>query len=153
MPRFETRRRVPYSARQMFDLVADVERYPEFLPLCETLRVRSRESKNGHDVLVADMEVGYGAIRERFTSRVALDPARSSILVNYIDGPFKRLENRWNFIDAADGGSDVVFLIDYEFKSIVLQMLMGGLFDTAFRKFTDAFEVRARRIYGQVRTA
>ena len=148
MPKFETRRHVPYSARQMYDLVADVERYPEFLPLCEALRVRSRAPFGDGEILVADMEVGFGAIRERFTSQVTLDPAPLKIGSSYIDGPFRRMDNKWQFVPAAAGGSDVVFYIDYEFKSIILQMLMGSMFDIAFRKFTSAFEERARKVYG-----
>ncbi len=155
MPKFETRRRVAHTARQMYDLVADVERYPQFLPLCKGLRVRSRtprpDSGGGGDgeVLLAAMEVGYGAIHERFTSRVTLEPAALRILSTYVDGPFERMDNRWTFIDAADapGHSDVVFYIDYEFKSMILKMLMGSMFDVAFRRFTDAFEKRAKTVY------
>ena len=150
MPKFETRRRVPHTALQMYDLVADVERYPQFLPLCETLKVRTRTPRpEGGEILVAAMEVGYGAIRERFTSRVTLDPLALRILSTYIDGPFRYMDNRWTFIDAPDkpGSSDVIFFIDYEFKSIILQMLMGQMFDLAFRRFTDAFEKRAATIY------
>ena len=152
MPKFETRRRVPHSARQMYDLVADVERYPQFLPLCEALRVRSRMPQAAGEVLVADMEVGYRAIRERFTSRVTLDPAALQIKSAYVDGPFQHMDNRWTFVDVAGqpGHSDVVFFIDYEFKSMILQMLMGSMFDAAFRKFTGAFETRAQQVYGVV---
>ena len=154
MPKFETRRRVPYTARQMYDLVADVERYPEFLPLCEALKVRTRTPRpDGGEVLIAAMEVGYGAIRERFTSRVTLDPTPLRILSSYVDGPFRHMDNRWTFIDvpstngAKSTGSDVVFYIDYEFKSVILKVLMGNMFDIAFRKFTDAFEKRAKAVY------
>lgn len=150
MPKFETRRRVPHSAQQMYDLVADVERYPQFLPLCETLKVRSRAPRaEGGEVLVAAMEVGYGAIRERFTSRVILDPAALKIQSTYVDGPFSRMDNRWTFSDVAGtpGNCDVVFYIDYEFKSMILKILMGSMFDVAFRRFTDAFEKRAKVVY------
>lgn len=153
MPKFETRRRVSYTARQMYDLVADVERYPQFLPLCEALKVRSRVARDGGgEDLVAAMEVGYGSIRERFTSRVTLDPVGSRILSSYVDGPFQRMDNRWHFIDVpgTPGSCDVVFFIDYEFKSMILKMLMGSMFDLAFRRFTDAFEKRAKVIYGTV---
>jgi coenzyme Q-binding protein COQ10 len=148
MPKFETRQRVPHSARQMYDLVADVERYPEFLPLCEALRIRSRTPDADGEVLLADMEVGYGAIREKFTSRVTLRPADLKIDVVYVEGPFRRMDNRWRFEDVAPEGSDVIFFIDYEFKSMLLQMLMGSMFDLAFRRFTGAFEARARKVYG-----
>ena len=152
MPKFETRRRVPHTARQMYDLVADVERYPQFLPMCTALRVRSRTSRpDGGEVLLAAMEVGYGAIHERFTSRVTLEPAMLRILSTYVDGPFQHMDNRWTFVDVAGqpGHSDVVFFIDYEFKSMILQMLMGSMFDAAFRKFTGAFETRAQQVYGE----
>ncbi len=149
MPSFRVTRRVRHSAEQMYDLVADVERYPEFLPLCESLRVIRRQDKpEGGQVLVAEMGVGYKAIRERFTTRVSLDPDARKIVAEYIDGPFRHLENRWTFKDAEGGGCDVDFFITYEFKSRTLGLLMGSMFDRAFRKFTDAFEGRAARIYG-----
>lgn len=148
MPKFETTRRVPYTAAQMFDLVADVESYPKFLPLCESLVVKSREMTGEGTLLVATMGVGYKTIRERFTTRVALFPEQKKIVVEYLDGPFRHLENRWTFIDVPSGGSDTVFWIDYEFKSPILGLLMGSMFDTAFHKFTGAFEARARDVYG-----
>lgn len=149
MPKFETRRRVPHTARQMFDLVADVERYPQFLPLCEALTVRSRTPRaDGGEMLIASMEVGYGAIRERFTSRVTLDPAKLRIHTAYVDGPFRHMDNRWTFVDVPDGsGCDVIFYIDYEFRSLILRTLMGSMFDAAFRRFAEAFEKRAGVIY------
>jgi coenzyme Q-binding protein COQ10 len=135
----------------MFALVADVERYPEFVPLCRALKVRRLEkSATGIETLIADMEVGYKAIRETFASRVALDPARLKIVVEYVDGPFSRLENVWNFRDAAEGGgSTVEFFIAYEFRSRLLAAVMGAMFDAAFRKFSAAFEARADKIYGR----
>ena len=149
MPQFSTRRHVRHPASDMFDLVADIERYPEFLPLCESLRVlRDAEAANGTTVRVAEMGVGYKAIRERFTTRVTLDPDNRKITAEYIDGPFRHLENRWSFRDDGRGGCDVDFFITYEFKSRTLGLLMGTMFDRAFRKFTDAFESRARTIYG-----
>ncbi len=148
MPSFRTVKRVPHSPTQMFDLVADVERYPEFVPLCEALRVRRRsQSGEGIETLVADMSVGYKAIHESFTSRVTLDRPRLRIDVEYVDGPFRFLENRWIF-RAADEGTDIDFNINYEFRNFALGMLMGAMFDRAFRKFTNAFEARARDIYG-----
>jgi coenzyme Q-binding protein COQ10 len=148
MPSFSIRRRVPFTPRQMFDLVADVEQYPRFLPLCEALRVRSREHRDGKDYLVADMTVGYKAIRETFTSKVALDPATDRVLVTYVDGPFKYLENRWHFVPAG-AGTDVVFDLSYEMKSRMFAVLVGAVFDKAFRKFAEAFEERAGQIYGR----
>lgn len=148
MPSFRTVRPVPHSPSQMFDLVADVERYPEFVPLCEHLRVRRRtQSGDGIEILVADMSVGYKAIRESFTSRVTLDRARHRIDVEYVDGPFRYLENRWVF-RATKTGSEIDFHINYEFRNFALGLLMGAMFDRAFRKFTTAFEDRAREIYG-----
>ena len=151
MPAFRNQRRVRHSAAEMFALVAEGERYPEFVPLCRALKVRRREqSAAGLETLIADMEIGYRAIRETFTSRVALDPANLKIRVEYVDGPFSRLENVWNFRDAAEGGgSTVEFFIAYEFRSRLLAAVMGSVFDAAFRKFSAAFEARADRIYGR----
>ena len=153
MPSFTTQRRVAHSAVQMFDLVADVDSYPQFLPMCTGLTVKSRSiDAQGRDVLVADMQVGYKAIRERFASRVTLDRGSLEILVEYIDGPFSHLRNRWNFVDMPSTerpASRVDFFIDYQFRSRLLGMLMGSMFDIAFRKFTTAFETRADQIYGR----
>jgi coenzyme Q-binding protein COQ10 len=149
MPSFRTVRTVPHSPAQMFDLVADVQRYPEFVPLCEGLRVRRRsQSGEGIETLVADMSVGYKAIHENFTSRVTLDRARHRIDVEYVDGPFRYLENRWVFRQA-NAGCEIDFHISYEFRSFALGVLMGAMFDRAFRKFTQAFEERAQQIYGE----
>lgn len=148
MPAFETTRRVAFTPTQMFDLVADVERYPEFLPLCEGLRVLSRQTGGaGNEEIVAAMDIGYKAVRETFTSRVTLDRRALRVSADLVAGPFRHLENRWAFIEVP-GGCDVRFAISYEFKSFMLQMLMGALFDQAFRKFTQAFEERARHVYG-----
>ena len=147
MPQFETRRPVPHSPEQMYALVADVERYPEFLPLCEALSVRSRKERDGKELLVADMTVGYKAIRETFTTQVLLNGAEQAIDVKYIDGPFRYLDNRWRFEPLPDSGCSVHFFIDYEFKSRILGALMGSMFDRAFRMFTEAFEKRADAIY------
>jgi coenzyme Q-binding protein COQ10 len=148
MPTFTTRRRVPYTPRQMYDLVADVERYPQFLPLTEGLRIRTREKAGPPEVFTADMTVGYKAIRETFLTRVSLYPEVPKVEACYIDGPFQRLENRWNF-HAVPGGCEIDFYIDYEFKSRMLGMLVGAMFDQAFRRFAEAFEARARVVYGQ----
>ena len=153
MPVFNSSRSVGYAPEDMFALVADVEHYPEFLPLCEALKVRRRSSfDDGREILLADMTIGYKAIRETFTSRVTLDPVNNKILVEYVDGPFKRMENRWTFIEAGQGGTPgckVEFFIDYEFRSRTLGLLVGSLFDTAFRKFSEAFEQRADAVYGR----
>ena len=151
MPLFRVERRVRHNAVEMFDLVADVERYPEFVPLCKALKVRSRSPEgDGREMLVADMTVGYKLIRETFTSRVTLDKPNLKVTVEYVDGPFSRLENVWTFKDEPDGEeSRVVFFIDYEFKSRTLGALMGSMFDAAFRKFAGAFERRADVVYGR----
>ncbi len=118
MPRFETSRRVRHAAVDMFNLVADVEKYPQFLPLCEALTVRGRKDEaDGRTILVADMTVGYKVFRETFTSRVTLLPDEKRIQVQYLDGPFEHLDNRWTFTDNPDGTSSVGFYIDYAFAA------------------------------------
>ena len=133
----------------MFDLVADVEHYPEFVPLCRALVVRKRTSASeGREVIVADMTVAYKLVRETFTSRVTLDRPKLEILVEYLDGPFRKMNNRWSFRPAGEHNSDVEFFISYEFRSRTLALLMGALFDAAFRRFATAFERRADEVYG-----
>jgi coenzyme Q-binding protein COQ10 len=148
MPKFDTNRFVSHSPQNMFALVADVEKYPEFLPLCEGLIVKSRKERDDKTLLVADMSIGYKAIHETFTSQVLIDPKDLAIDVQYLNGPFKYLNNRWTFEPAA-GGCNVGFFIDYEFKSRMLGLVMGSMFDIAFRKFSAAFEERADKIYGK----
>jgi coenzyme Q-binding protein COQ10 len=147
MPKFETRRLVKHSPDRMYDLVADIESYPQFLPLCDALVIRTRKERDGKALLVADMTVGYKAIKETFATQVLLNPAERGIDVKYIDGPFKYLDSRWRFEDLADGGCAVVFFIDYEFKNRILGALMGSMFERAFRMFAEAFEARADKIY------
>jgi len=148
MPQFSSKRRVPHNAGDMFDLVADVEKYPQFVPLCQSLRVRSRTPKGQTpEILVADMTVAYKLIRETFTSRVTLDRPGLTILVEYLDGPFSRMENRWTFRAVNQNACDVEFFIEYEFRSRILAMLMGAMFDAAFRRFAVAFEKRADQVY------
>ena len=131
----------------MYAVVADVECYPEFLPMCTGLKVSSRNVVADGEDLIARMSVGYKQIAESFTTSVKLRPAALSIDAAYLDGPFKRLENRWRFVDV-DGGSDIDFYISYEFKSALLGIVVGAAFDQAFRKFSEAFEMRARAVYG-----
>ena len=148
MPQFSSKRRVRHAAAQMFELVADVERYPQFVPLCSALKVKSRAAKGeGIEIIVVDMTVAYKLIRETFTSRVTLDRPKLVILVEYLDGPFKRMENRWTFRSIGESACEVEFFIDYEFKSRVLAMLIGAMFEAAFRRFAAAFERRADEIY------
>jgi coenzyme Q-binding protein COQ10 len=150
MPRFSSKRRVHHSAQQMFDLVADVERYPEFVPLCQSLKIRqSTPMFDGTEIVVADMTVSFKLVREAFTSRVTLDRPNLKILVEYLQGPFSNLENRWTFEAKSDDACDVGFFLSYELKSRMLAMLMGTMFDTAFARFSAAFEKRADAIYGK----
>src|SRR6185312_3463796 len=143
------KRRVRHTAPQMFDLVADVERYPEFVPLCQSLKIRQRTPQpDGTEIVVADMTVSFKLVRESFTSRVTLDRPNLKILVEYLKGPFSNLENRWSFEAKSDIECDVGFYLAYEFKSRVLALLMGTMFETAFARFAAAFERRADVVYG-----
>ncbi|WP_421983124.1 type II toxin-antitoxin system RatA family toxin [Roseibium sp.] len=149
MPSFSSTHKVNHKADDMFRLVADVEKYPQFVPLCQDLHVRGRKQLDGgRTVLVADMTVAYKLFKETFTSRVELRPDDQVILVEYLDGPFKHLENKWTFEEAGEGACNVGFFITYEFKSRTLGSLMGVMFDKAFRKFSSAFEARADDVYG-----
>ncbi|KZK82567.1 Ribosome association toxin RatA [Pseudovibrio sp. Ad46] len=149
MPSFESTHRVQHSADDMFDLVADVEQYPQFVPLCQALRVRGRRKIDDHrEMMVADMTVAYKVFKETFASRVTLDREASKITVEYLDGPFRHLENVWCFDPVSEKECDVSFYINYEFKSRTLGTMMGAMFDRAFRKFSSAFEDRADKIYG-----
>ena len=149
MPSFHTTRRVAHNATDMFALVADIEQYPKFVPLCQGLRVLRREHHGSHETLTARMTVAYKLFTESFTSRVVLRPEEHAIVVDYLDGPFSRLHNRWTFTPAGEAASQVGFQLDYEFKSRAFQLLMGAVFDRAFRKFADAFEARADAVYGR----
>jgi len=152
MPQFSSKHRVPHSAEKMYALVADVERYPEFVPLCHALKIRQRTKKpDGSEVIVADMTVSFQLIRETFTSRVTLDHPNLKIFVEYLQGPFSKLENRWTFESKTADSCDVSFFIAYEFKSRMLAVLMGAMFDAAFQRFAAAFEKRADAVYGRPR--
>jgi coenzyme Q-binding protein COQ10 len=150
MPSFSNRRRVQHEASEMFDLVADVERYPEFVPLCHRLKIRQRNPKSdGTETIVADMTVSFKLVKETFTSEVTLDRPNLKINVRYLRGPFSSLENRWTFEPKGENACDVGFFISYEFKSRMLAMLMGSMFDAAFARFSAAFEKRADKVYGK----
>ena len=150
MPTFSTKHRVRHSADEMFDLVADVERYPQFVPMCRALKVRQRTpGGEGIEIIVADMTVSFKLVRETFRSRVTLDRPKLQILVEYLQGPFSHMQNRWTFRPAGDEACDVEFFIDYAFKSRMLGALMGSMFDVAFRRFAAAFERRADQVYGR----
>jgi len=134
----------------MFELVADIEQYPSFLPWCVALRVVRRDVVNGADQMLADMVVAYKVFRERFRSEVTLHPERGEIDATYVDGPFERLITNWRFVDRAEGGCDIHFLIDFEFRGFILQTAAATVFEKAFMKMTDAFKERAETVYGAI---
>ena len=144
MPTHAEKRVLPYTPEQMFELVARIERYPEFLPWCVAARVRRREGKN----VWADLIIGFKMFRERFTSKVTLDRAAHRIDVAYTEGPFRYLNNHWVFKPAPDGGTFIDFYVDFEFRSMVLQKIIGALFGEAVRRMVGAFEHRAQQLYG-----
>lgn len=147
MPKFETVRTVAHEAGHMFDLVADIESYPDFIPYCENTRLIERQEGTEAAVLVVDMTVGYRILRETFRSRVTLDRPKLDIKANYISGPVKTLVNEWTFEPLASG-SRIHFYLDYEFRSRALGALMNAMFDRVFKRFADAFEARADTVYG-----
>lgn len=139
---------VPYTAEQMYALVADIERYPEFLPWCVALRVTGRRAAEEIELVSSDMIVSYRVFREQFRSLVKLNRISRRIEVEYVDGPFKSLTNSWAFIDGPDGGSTVDFSIAFEFRSFVLQATAQAVFEKAFLRMSDAFIERAQAVYG-----
>lgn len=148
MPGIRETRRLPYSAEQMFDLVADVRRYPEFLPWVVATRVKS----DSEDEMIADMVVGFSAIREKFTSRVTkLRPER--IAVHYVDGPLRDLDNRWDFRALDQRTCEIDFCVDFSFRNRMFEALAGQYFDRAFRRMVEAFEQRAAALYGEASAA
>ncbi|HTH97599.1 MAG TPA: type II toxin-antitoxin system RatA family toxin [Stellaceae bacterium] len=142
MAKHAEQRFLPYSPAQMYDLVADVDKYPEFLPWCVGARVRKRQ---GNEIL-ADLMIGFAIYRERFTSKVTLAPP-DEIRTEYTEGPFRYLQNRWRFIEQ-DGGCVIDFYVEFEFKSKILQKVIAGFFEEAVRRMVAAFEARARTLYG-----
>ncbi|MEZ5779642.1 MAG: type II toxin-antitoxin system RatA family toxin [Paracoccaceae bacterium] len=150
MPRHSETRRMPYSADQMYDLVADVARYPEFLPWTAAARIRSRTAKaDGSEVMEADLVISFKVFRERFGSRVVLWPSEKRIDTEYLDGPFRYMRSCWSFRDHAEGGCEVSFFVDFEFRNTILQKLIGVVFDEAMHRVVRAFEARAAALYGQ----
>jgi coenzyme Q-binding protein COQ10 len=148
MPSFTTKRRLRHGAADMFDLVADIERYPEFVPLCRSTRVSQRVVRGeGVETLRSEMTVAYKMIHETFVTRVTLDKPRLQIHVQYLEGPFSHLENRWTFRPLGEDACEVAFFISYEFRSRMLGLVMGAMFDVAFRRFADAFERRADVVF------
>ena len=132
----------------MYELVADIEAYPDFVPLCTSMVVDSRNVENGKEIVLAKMTVAYSLLHETFTSRVVLDPDSLAIDVTGIDGPFSKMDNSWRFEPDGPASCRILFKIDFEFRSRPLGLLLGGLFDPAFRRFAAAFEARADAIYG-----
>ena len=148
MPRHSETKHLPYSPEQLFDLVADVARYDEFLPWVTAVRVRSSSETD----MVADLIVGFNAFKERFTSRVTKDRP-NHIMVDYVEGPLKYLKNEWRFERAGDGGTNLHFSVDFAFRSRIFESLAGAMFDRALRRMTGAFEQRAAALYGSSRSS
>jgi coenzyme Q-binding protein COQ10 len=151
MPQHAETHRLPYTAQQMYDLVADVGRYPEFLPWCAAARIRSREDRGDHEVMEADLVISFKVFRERFGSRVVLKHSQLRIETEYVDGPFRHMKSNWQFADA-EGGCDVSFDVDFEFRNAVLQGMIGLVFNEAMHRIVRAFEARARALYGSPST-
>jgi coenzyme Q-binding protein COQ10 len=139
---------MPYSAQQMYDLVADVASYPKFLPWCAAARIRSRTPQGASEVMEADLVISFKVFRERFGSRVVLHPEEHKIDTEYLDGPFRYMKSNWAFQDREDGGCDVSFFVDFEFKNAVLQGIIGVVFNEAMQRIVRAFERRAAELYG-----
>lgn len=140
---------MPYTAQQMYDLVADVGRYPEFLPWCAAARIRRQEVQpDGSEVMEADLVISFKVFRERFGSRVVLWPGDKKIDTEYLDGPFKYMKSNWAFADAPGGGCEVSFFVDFEFRNAILQKIIGVVFNEAMQRIVRAFENRAQALYG-----
>jgi coenzyme Q-binding protein COQ10 len=148
MPTHLETKRLPWTARQMYDLVADVGSYPQFLPWNAAARIRSRRPIPGGEVMEADLVISFKVFRERFGSRVTLWPARQRIDTEYLDGPFRHMRSHWTFRDLADGGSEVEFFVDFEFRNALLQGIIGVVFNDAMQRVVRAFERRAAALYG-----
>ena len=147
MPKHSETRILPYSPEQMYDLVADVEAYPQFLPWCAAARIRSRTPQGAAEVMEADLVISFKVFRERFGSRVTLFPEDLRIDTEYLDGPFKYMKSNWAFAPA-EGGCEVSFFVDIEFRNAVLQKLIGVVFNEAMQRIVRAFERRAAELYG-----
>ncbi|WP_405111735.1 type II toxin-antitoxin system RatA family toxin [Phaeobacter sp. BS52] len=148
MPTHSETRPMPYTAQQMYDLVADVGDYPKFLPWCSAARIRSCTPLGEAEVMEADLVISFKVFRERFGSRVTLFPNDNKIDTEYLDGPFRYMKSNWAFADRADGGCDVSFYVDFEFKNAVLQGIIGVVFNEAMQRIVRAFERRAAELYG-----
>ncbi len=150
MPTHAEKRVMPHSAQQMYDLIADINAYPQFLPWCVGARIRKRTPQaGGAEVLDADLVISFKLFREKFGSRVTLYPDERRIDVEYLDGPFRYLNNHWQFTPLEDGTCEVDFFVDFEFKSAMLQAVIGVVFNEAMQRIVRAFEVRADQLYGE----
>jgi coenzyme Q-binding protein COQ10 len=149
MPTHHETKRLPYTAQQMFDLVADVGSYPKFLPWNSAARIRSRRPvAGGGEVMEADLVISFKVFRERFGSRVTLWPERLRIDTEYLDGPFRHMKSSWAFRDRPEGGCEVEFYVDFEFRNAILQGIIGVVFNDAMQRVVRAFERRAAALYG-----
>lgn len=148
MPIHSENRQMPYTAQQMYDLVADVAEYPKFLPWCAAARIRSQTAQGAAEVMEADLVISFKVFRERFGSRVTLFPDEHKIDTEYLDGPFRYMKSNWAFADRPGGGCDVTFFVDFEFKNAVLQGIIGVVFNEAMQRIVRAFEKRAAELYG-----
>lgn len=148
MPKHHEIKTLPYTATQMYDLVADVASYPEFLPWNSAARITSRKPIAGGEMMEADLVISFKVFRERFASRVMLYPAARRIDTEYLDGPFKHMKSTWGFKDRDGGGCDVEFFVDFEFRNAILQGIIGMVFNDAMQRIVRAFERRAAVLYG-----
>jgi coenzyme Q-binding protein COQ10 len=147
MPTHSETRHLPYTAQQMYDLVADVAQYPKFLPWCAAARIRSRKPLGQAEVMEADLVISFKVFRERFGSRVTLFPGDMKIDTEYLDGPFRYMKSNWAFEPAEDGGCNISFFVDFEFRNAVLQGIIGVVFNEAMQRIVRAFERRAADLY------
>lgn len=150
MPTHQETKHLPYTARQMYDLVADVESYPQFLPWNAAARIRSREDRGDHTLMLADLVISFKVFREKFGSRVVLYPEDMRIDTEYLDGPFRYMKSWWKFRDHPEGGCEVEFFVDFEFRNMLLQRAIGIVFNEAMLRIVRAFEDRAKALYGVV---
>ncbi|GAA4217396.1 type II toxin-antitoxin system RatA family toxin [Sagittula sp. NFXS13] len=147
MPTHSETRKLPYTAQQMYDLVADVESYPKFLPWAAAARIRSRQDEGDHEVILADLIISFKVFREKFGSRVTLYPEDMRIDTEYLDGPFHHMVSNWGFKDV-EGGCEVSFFVDFEFRNRILQGAASMFFNDAMQRIVRAFERRAAELYG-----
>lgn len=148
MPTHAEKKILPHSADQMYNLIGDIVSYPDFLPWCAGARIRKHIKHDDHEVIDADLIISFKVFREKFGSRVTLHPDKREIVVEYLDGPFRYLNNHWRFTDLDEGRCEVDFFVDFEFKSRTLQAIIGLVFNEAMQRIVSAFERRAKDIYG-----